>query len=70
MYDIGTGHPYSFRDIAEIVSKKYGARIEEIDFPEHLQGKYQYYTCADIKKLISIIGDYKFKTIKEYIYND
>ena len=25
--------------------------IEFIDMPEHLQSKYQYYTCADIAKL-------------------
>ena len=63
MYDIGTGHPYSFRDIAEIVSKKYGARIEEIDFPEHLQGKYQYYTCADM----NWVDGYNFTNVEEYI---
>jgi ADP-L-glycero-D-manno-heptose 6-epimerase len=25
--------------------------IEFVDMPEHLQAKYQYYTCADVAKL-------------------
>ena len=63
MYDVGTGHPYSFRDIADIVCNKYNAEIEEIDFPEHLQGKYQYYTCADM----AWAKDYNFTNVEDYV---
>lgn len=47
IYDVGTGLPVSFREVAECVAKKYNASIEEIPFPKHLMEKYQYYTCAD-----------------------
>lgn len=46
IYDIGTGRSESILEIAEAISNKYNAKIEEIDFPEHLKYKYQYYTRA------------------------
>lgn len=61
IYDLGTGNPISFQDVADLIIKKEGGEIEYIPFPEHLQGKYQTYTCADNK------FDYKFKTVKEYL---
>lgn len=61
IYDLGTSNPISFQEVAELVTKKEGGEIEYIPFPEHLQSKYQTYTCA--KKEF----DYKFKTVKEYL---
>jgi len=61
IYDLGTGKPISFQEVAELVTKKEGGEIELIPFPEHLQGKYQTYTCADNK------FDYEFKTVQEYL---
>lgn len=63
IYDIGTASPISFQHIAELVAKKEGGKINTIPFPDHLKGKYQSYTCADMKW----IGDYKFKTVEEYL---
>ena len=63
IYDLGTGSPVSFQEVAELVAEKEKGEIEYIDFPEHLKGKYQDYTCADMKW----IGDYKFKSVKEYL---
>ena len=64
IYDLGTGEPISFQDVAELVIKKEGGEIELIPFPDHLQGKYQTYTCADNK------FDYKFKTVQEYLMSN
>jgi len=61
IYDLGTGKPISFQEVAELVAKKEGGEIELIPFPKHLQGKYQTYTCADNK------FDYEFKTVQEYL---
>lgn len=61
IYDLGTGKPISFQEVAELVIKKEGGEIEYIPFPEHLQGKYQTYTCADQK------FDYEFKSVKDYL---
>jgi|TARA_B100000925_G_C22008160_1_gene474727 ADP-L-glycero-D-manno-heptose 6-epimerase len=63
IYDLGTGSPVSFQHVAELVAKKENGKINTIPFPDHLKGKYQSYTCADM----SWIGDYKFKTVEEYL---
>lgn len=62
IYDLGTGNPISFQDVAELVTKKEGGEIELIPFPEHLKSKYQDYTKANM----DWIGDYKFTTVEEY----
>tara|TARA_B100000085_G_scaffold37944_1_gene31064 strand:- start:5447 stop:6241 length:795 start_codon:yes stop_codon:yes gene_type:complete len=63
IYDIGTASPISFQEVAELVAKKEGSEIELIPFPDHLKGKYQTYTCADMKWL----KNYKFKSMEEYL---
>jgi ADP-L-glycero-D-manno-heptose 6-epimerase len=66
IYDLGTGSPVSFQEVAELVVEKEKGEIVYIDFPEHLKGKYQDYTCSDMKW----IGDYKFKTINQYLMSN
>jgi ADP-L-glycero-D-manno-heptose 6-epimerase len=63
IYDLGTGSPISFQEIANLVIKKEGGIIEYIPFPENLIGKYQTYTCANMNWL----DNYKFMTIDEYL---
>ena len=62
IYDLGTSAPVSFQHVAECCIKKYGGDIEYIPFPNHLEGKYQVYTCARKEW-----GNRKFKTVKEYL---
>jgi len=66
IYNIGTGIPESFEEVANAVASKYNAKIEYIAMPENLKGQYQDYTCANTKKLTNII-DINFKKIKDYI---
>ena len=61
IYDLGTSNPTSFQEVAELVAEKYNGIIKYIPFPEHLEGKYQTYTCAKKE------WDYKFTSIKEYL---
>jgi ADP-L-glycero-D-manno-heptose 6-epimerase len=63
IYDIGTGNPISFEHVAKLVAKKENGKINTIPFPDHLVGKYQSYTCADI----DWVGNYKFKTVEDYL---
>ena len=63
IYDLGTGSPISFKEVADTIVKKEGGEIKLIPFPDYLKNKYQTHTCADM----SWIGDYKFKTIQEYL---
>lgn len=59
IYDCGTGNSITFSKIAEIISKKTGARIEIIPFPDHLKNKYQYFTKAEDADLNCIsVSDY------------
>ena len=62
IYDLGTSNPISFQEVGELVAKKYNGTIEYIPFPKHLEGKYQEYTRAKKEW-----GDYKFKTVEDYI---
>jgi ADP-L-glycero-D-manno-heptose 6-epimerase len=63
IYDLGTGTPVSFQHVAELVAKKENGIINTIPFPDHLKGKYQTHTSADMKW----ISTYKFKSISDYL---
>jgi len=63
IYDIGTGSPVSFQDVAEMVAEKEGAEINYVPFPEHLKGKYQYFTKADMRW----VKKYQYITIPDYL---
>ena len=64
---MGTSHPITFQKVANLIATKYNGEIEYVPFPDHLIGKYQAYTCADMDWLK--IGDlpYKFKTMEDYV---
>jgi len=62
IYDLGTSNPVSFQKVAECVVKKYNGEIEYVPFPDHLEGKYQDYTCAKKEW-----GDYEFITVEDYL---
>lgn len=51
VWNIGTGKPKSFKQVAEEIALKHGARIEYVPMPDVLKGNYQAYTCADTTKL-------------------
>lgn len=55
IFNLGSGSPRSFLDVARDIALIYNARIEEIPFPEHLRAHYQEYTCADMYKLNMIL---------------
>lgn len=53
LYNLGSGQAHTWVELATAIFTALGKQpnIEFIDMPEHLQSKYQYYTCADITKL-------------------
>ncbi len=53
IYNIGSGRAETWNSLATAVFKAMDkpVNIEYIEMPEHLRGKYQYYTCADIAKI-------------------
>lgn len=66
IFNIGTGVATSFQTVAELVAKRFNAKIEYVPMPPALKGQYQEYTCADIKKLSNIVN-INFTTLKEFI---
>lgn len=53
LYNVGTGTARNWNDLAKATFAAMGRepKIEYIPMPEHLQGKYQYYTQADVTKI-------------------
>lgn len=59
IYNIGSGIAGTWNQIAHSVFKALHIpiKIEYIDMPADLVGKYQNYTCADMKKTRKVLGD-------------
>ncbi|MCB1972032.1 MAG: ADP-glyceromanno-heptose 6-epimerase [Geminicoccaceae bacterium] len=52
IFNCGTGRAEPFRTVADTVIRTLGrGEIEYIDFPDHLKGRYQSFTQADLTKL-------------------
>lgn len=57
IFNVGTGNSQPFNDVAQAVlqwskrEKNIAGRVEYIPFPEHLKGRYQHFTEADISSL-------------------
>lgn len=72
IYNLGTGNAQSFNDVAQAVVDWHGkGEIEYIPFPDHLKGRYQSYTQADISQLRDKGYNKPFRTVqqgvKEYL---
>lgn len=67
IFNLGTGAPTSFMDIAKLTANKHNCPIEVIPFPDHLKEKYQYWTCASINKLRQVGVNTQFRSPQEYI---
>lgn len=59
IFNIGTGLPETWNALTQAVFKALGkkANIEYINMPADLIGKYQNYTCADMKKTQAILKE-------------
>ncbi|MBO4490506.1 MAG: ADP-glyceromanno-heptose 6-epimerase [Lentisphaeria bacterium] len=53
LYNVGSGKAETWNELAKAVfdAMNVPVNIEYIDMPDHLKGKYQYYTCADMSKM-------------------
>ncbi|WP_455206357.1 ADP-glyceromanno-heptose 6-epimerase [Kaarinaea lacus] len=69
IFNLGTGRSQTFKDVAKAVIQYYGrGEIEYIAFPEHLKGRYQSFTEADISALRGAGYDAPFKTVEEGVH--
>lgn len=58
IWNIGSGQPQTFREVAELIQKETGAKIIEKPLPDDLSRQYQWYTCADLTKLNDTLDKY------------
>lgn len=75
LFNIGTGLARSWNDLTKAVFKALDKpiKIEYIEMPQDIRGKYQYHTAANIEKLRKTGYDKKLLTleegIKDYVQN-
>lgn len=69
VFNIGTGQPVTFNNVAYSIAKRTGATVKLVPFPSELKDQYQYYTCADLTKTREVIGDYKWTSVEEWLKN-
>lgn len=69
IFNCGTGEPRTWVDLVRAVFSAMGCEpdIEFIDMPEHLRGKYQYHTQADLTKLRAAGYSRPFTSLEEGI---
>ena len=69
IFNVGTGRSQSFNDVARAVVAWHGrGEIEYIPFPEHLRGRYQSFTQADISALRAAGYVEPFKTVEQGVH--
>lgn len=75
LYNLGTGEARTFRDLVHAVFLALGRQpqIKYIDMPEKIRTNYQYFTKADMSKLLAAGYERKFFTIEngvnDYVWN-
>lgn len=69
IYNVGTGEACTYLSLTKAVFKsmKLNENIVFVDIPDDLQGKYQYYTCANILRLREIGYNEPFFSIEHGI---
>lgn len=67
IFNIGSGLPVSFQDVANMIAHKESARIEKIPFPQEFKDAYQYWTCADLTKLREAGVSTHFRSLENYL---
>ena len=67
IYNLGTGKARSFLDLTTATFKAMDKtpNIEFIDMPESIKSQYQYYTQAEMGKLMGALPGFKFSSVEE-----
>lgn len=66
IFNVGTGRSQTFNDVARAVLAWHGrGSIEYIPFPEHLQGRYQSFTEADMTALRAAGYTKEFRSVED-----
>lgn len=75
IYNLGTGKCRTFIDLvnATFQAMKLTPEIELIEMPEAIRGQYQYYTQAEMQKLMNVLPGFEFTSLEagvsDYVVN-
>lgn len=65
IFNVGSGRSQTFNDVAHAVLAHHGyGEIEYIPFPQHLAGRYQDYTEADLTRLRNVGCNVQFRPVE------
>ena len=67
IWNVGSGLPHSFLDIAEAIAEQEGVEIRTIPMPDSEKTRFRQRTCADLKHLKETIGKRKWLNVYEWI---
>jgi len=67
IWNVGSGLPHSFLDIAEEIAEQEGVEIETIPVPEEEKERMRNRTCADLTKLKETIGKRQWLNVFEWL---
>jgi ADP-L-glycero-D-manno-heptose 6-epimerase len=80
IFNLGTGTPHTFNQLAENVCKALGkpVNIEYFPMPEDIRDRYQYHTAAEmskfqqagLKKFLDKFADYVQSYVRDYLHKD
>ena len=67
LFNVGTGRASTWDDLIGALFRGLDRepRIEYVEMPDHLRGKYQYFTEADMEKLRAAGCDVTFRSVEE-----
>ena len=70
IFNLGTGKSHSFNDMADAVIQWHGKGEKTyVPFPDHLKGRYQSFTEADISNLRAAGYDEDFNTVAQGVFH-
>jgi nucleoside-diphosphate-sugar epimerase len=67
IWNVGSGLPHSFLDIAEAIAEQEGVEIKEVPVPEEERTRWRQTTCADLNHLKATIGKRQWLNVYEWL---
>lgn len=71
IYNLGTGKARTFKDLvfATFKAMNITPKVEYIDMPESIRGQYQYFTQAEMGKLLSVLPGFEFSSLEDGVFD-
>jgi len=67
IWNVGSGLPHSFLDVAEEIAEQEGVEVEFIPVPEQEKDRMRIRTCADLTKLKETVGKRQWLNVFEWL---